>query len=449
MPSREILSVGLNPAFQTTLHFSRFAAGRVNRAFRKSHSIGGKGQNVAIACQQYGRASQVTVLQFVGGPTGEYIRSVLDEKGIHHVSVITDKPTRVCTTVLDFQSNTSTELIEPSSKVSAEELEQFRSLVDSMLVSDTPASNNASPTQLRAMALCGTYPSGVDGRIYEYICERKPDGVFLLLDAYKDTALILQTGKVDVLKINCEEACQLAQIDHAPNICPAIGKKLMSLYKIRFLAVTNGPSSAFLFTSPTDYVEFTIPSLRSVVRKHPHSRAPSAPQLPKSSLESPAAASPQAALPHASDSLSHLRLLTRFSKLSDSSPSLPSPVMADAEPDTSAATAAPRERSALSAHSTVAADLVGLAINGDPNSAGSQDEVDDEPLVLNPLGAGDTCSGVFLASYLDSGDVVDSYRRGLAAASASCLVTESTAHFDMDVMMTIYHDITASTVTTA
>lgn len=50
----EVLVIGLNPAFQSTLHFDRFQLGQVNRAVRKCNSIGGKGQNFAIACWQYG-----------------------------------------------------------------------------------------------------------------------------------------------------------------------------------------------------------------------------------------------------------------------------------------------------------------------------------------------------------------------------------------------------------
>lgn len=39
----EILVLGLNPAFQATLHFDWFRPGKVNRAVRKANSIGGKG----------------------------------------------------------------------------------------------------------------------------------------------------------------------------------------------------------------------------------------------------------------------------------------------------------------------------------------------------------------------------------------------------------------------
>jgi fructose-1-phosphate kinase PfkB-like protein len=57
----------------------------VNRAYRKCHSIGGKGQNFAIACQQYGYVDKVSILQFTGGLTGSYIKSELNDKNVHHI----------------------------------------------------------------------------------------------------------------------------------------------------------------------------------------------------------------------------------------------------------------------------------------------------------------------------------------------------------------------------
>lgn len=36
---KDVLVVGLNPAFQTTLHFEHFKQGQVNRAYRKCHSV--------------------------------------------------------------------------------------------------------------------------------------------------------------------------------------------------------------------------------------------------------------------------------------------------------------------------------------------------------------------------------------------------------------------------
>lgn len=49
----KVLCVGLNPAFQTTLHFEQFKPFKVNRAFRKCHSIGGKGKEFCSGYPRY------------------------------------------------------------------------------------------------------------------------------------------------------------------------------------------------------------------------------------------------------------------------------------------------------------------------------------------------------------------------------------------------------------
>ena len=51
-------------------------------------------------------------------------------------------------------------------------------------------------------------------------------------------------------------------------------------------------------------------------------------------------------------------------------------------------------------------------------------------LLLNPLGAGDTCSAIFMLEYLDTRNATSSFAHALAAASASCLVIDSSSHFD-------------------
>lgn len=78
-----------------------------------------KGQNFAIACEQYGEADKITLLQFIGGRNGAYVQNYLCEKGIHQVTgmsffvivVAVEKSTRQCTTLLDGRSGEMTELI--------------------------------------------------------------------------------------------------------------------------------------------------------------------------------------------------------------------------------------------------------------------------------------------------------------------------------------------------
>lgn len=66
--------------------------------------------------------------------------------------------------------------------------------------------------------------------------------------------------------------------------------------------------------------------------------------------------------------------------------------------------------------------------------------------LLNPLGAGDTCSGVFFLEFLDTQDAVTAFRYGLAAASASCLLIDCTSHFSKSTMKIIFDQIKVQTL---
>ncbi|KAJ1516541.1 hypothetical protein HMI55_001993 [Coelomomyces lativittatus] len=250
----EILCIGVNPAFQTTLLFQNFKPGCVNRAFLKTDSIGGKGQNVAISIQQIGRAEQVAVLQFTGGETGKYIQSSLEKKKIQQYNVMVKQPTRTCTIVLDVKTNTTTDLIEPSSCIQELEYDAFKYLAKHLLTSPN----------LQALAICGTLPQGIDPSFYTYLVKHKPCQCSLLLDAYVHVEEALMSGNVDILKINHEEAVKLAQIDSS---ITHIGKAIIEKFKLRYLVITDGPQSAILFIlggPDTSYSlriwEFLLPS---------------------------------------------------------------------------------------------------------------------------------------------------------------------------------------------
>ncbi|RKP24642.1 hypothetical protein SYNPS1DRAFT_23293, partial [Syncephalis pseudoplumigaleata] len=99
--------------------------------------------------------------------------------------------------------------------------------------------------------------------------------------------------------------------------------------------------------------------------------------------------------------------------------------------------------------------LLGVTNGPDSNTsnglcdANHRKEHDAAELLLNPLGAGDTASAVFLMDYIDTRDPVESFKRAIAAASASCLVTEQTAHFDVSIMEWISERIQVREVKTA
>jgi len=118
-----ILAAGLSPVWQQILQFENFQSGEVNRATSAHWCASGKVLNTGIALHSLD--ADCKVLSPLGGTTGQQIQNEFDEKQIsaHWVSV--PEPTRVCTTILDLSTGTTTELVENSQPMSAEHLEHF------------------------------------------------------------------------------------------------------------------------------------------------------------------------------------------------------------------------------------------------------------------------------------------------------------------------------------
>lgn len=340
MKTKSFICFGLNPAYQCTLKFKHFQFGEVNRAEEAINFVGGKGQNYTVACEQLQKADKITLVQFTGGSTGEYIKNFFDSQNIHHVSIETQGKTRNCTTLLDKNTGVMTELIEPSAEITAEEKKNFETAVLDMF--------NDPQNKIELISLCGSLPKGLDGSTYEFIVKNRPSGTFVFLDVAKNVDC-LKTGNVDALKINFEEAYGLCPKDLIQNKkdIHEIGKVLMSLYPVKVVAVTDGPNKAYMFVrqerntdTPYQTYQYTIPNIFDYLEEEEGS-------------------------------------------------------------------------------------------NNDSKSGNNN-------LRINPLGAGDTCSGVFTMKYIELKDFVEAYRYGLAAASASCLFTNSIAHFQRNKMEALY-----------
>jgi len=261
MKTKSCICFGLNPAYQCTLKFNHFKFGEVNRAEEAINFVGGKGQNYTVACEQLKKADKITLVQFTGGSTGEYIKNFFDSQNIHHISIETKGKTRNCTTLLDKNTGVMTELIEPSAEITAEEKDTFQKTVLDMF--------NDSQNNIELISLCGSLPKGLDSSIYEFIIKNSPKNSFVFLDVAKSVDC-LKTGKVDAIKINFEEAyglCPKDSIKDKKNI-HEIGKTLMTLYPVKIVAITDGPKNAYIFsrqerntTVPYKTYQYTIPNI--------------------------------------------------------------------------------------------------------------------------------------------------------------------------------------------
>ena len=115
-----ILATGLSPAWQQILSFDSFRSGEVNRASQTHWCASGKVLNVGIALAHLGGPS-LTI-----SPVGHAQRAMIDEDlealRVPRRWIVTNAPTRVCTTVLDTSSGTTTELVENAHPLTDDEL---------------------------------------------------------------------------------------------------------------------------------------------------------------------------------------------------------------------------------------------------------------------------------------------------------------------------------------
>ncbi len=240
----KFLAVGLNPAWQKTVHFQRLCVGDVNRADWLRESGGGKAVNFARAARQL--AGNVTVAQLAGGYSADLLCHELDQAGITHLTVRTASRTRGCTTIIDATTSLVTELIEPSGEVSLAEVAEVRRRI------------LAEIDRFEGVALCGTVPPGVPPSFYaEIATAARPHGI-VLLDAVRDVDAVLHAG-VDILKINIHELQALSgEVDvvSAARCC-------FQNYPVAFLAITAGSDLAYLFHREHAW-KFTLPRLAKV-----------------------------------------------------------------------------------------------------------------------------------------------------------------------------------------
>ena len=147
-----IYTVTLNPAVDKTVYVDNFAIDAVNRATSVRQDAGGKGINVSKTIKALGGES--TAVAFLGGPSGAFIASALDEAGIAVRSFEVPGTTRTNTKVVDLASHTYTDINEPGAPVT-------KALLDDALAILALGINPGD-----IVVLSGSLPAGADANTY-------------------------------------------------------------------------------------------------------------------------------------------------------------------------------------------------------------------------------------------------------------------------------------------
>lgn len=258
----KLLALGPNPAFQRVLTFDApLQLGGVNRAAAVGSYVGGKGQGVALALQRWSPGSSA-VAHFLGGDAGAFVESEVAAAGIEQIVSRTAAVTRTCTTLLTRgAADGGTELIDPSGAVSEKELA-------SLLRSITGGLGGYA-----GIALCGTAPPG-GASLYGELCRALSEGAAaaaatgptLVLDGFKQVEEVLGSGRLDVLKLNVDEALALTGAkgadEAAQRLLHADDAPLRRPGSV--LALTDGPRVARLYHREASY-RLVVPTLERVV----------------------------------------------------------------------------------------------------------------------------------------------------------------------------------------
>jgi 1-phosphofructokinase family hexose kinase len=182
-----ILSAGLTPVWQQVLLFDTFTLGEVNRAREVHWCASGKVLNAARALHHLGASARAVTL--VGGSTGGAIRRNFEFLGIAARWVDVAAPTRVCTTIVEADRHTATELVPNAGPVSAAECSAF---LDAFGEEAAAAS---------VVILIGSLPVGAPPRTYRDLLARTRGKAVLdargpeLLDALHEKPFLIKPNR--------------------------------------------------------------------------------------------------------------------------------------------------------------------------------------------------------------------------------------------------------------
>ena len=188
-----ILCLNLNAAIDKTIVVPSFEIDKIHRPDSVLSLPGGKGCNVARALKTLGEAPVVT--GWVGGFAGQFIETELHREGIQTDFIHTDSESRTCTSILDREKGTITEIYEVGEAVPPEKIEELRSHIRAIL------------GNFKAMTLSGSLPAGVAPDFYASIIETAREaGILTFLDTSGDALRIGLEAGPSFVKPNETEA---------------------------------------------------------------------------------------------------------------------------------------------------------------------------------------------------------------------------------------------------
>ena len=191
-----ILCVTLNPCLDKTLTVPSWKPGDLVRGTELRHVVGGKGNNVARALVNLGRASRPVT--FLGGAVGALCQRLLEEDDrLDPVIVPTAAPTRVILTVRTASSTEQTAFFDPDPAITPQEADALAARVAGLL----------EQGGVTALCLSGSSPAPATHGLYsELIALAQARRVPVFLDTYGPALSAIWGFWPTAIKLNRREA---------------------------------------------------------------------------------------------------------------------------------------------------------------------------------------------------------------------------------------------------
>lgn len=231
-----IYTVTLNPSIDYVVHVEQVELGQVNRMNKEFKYPGGKGINVSRILERL--AIPTTALGFLGGFTGDFIQSALQQEKIttHFTKITEDSRINI-----KLKSSTETEFNGLGPTISTTEIQDFLKTLDSLTADDI-------------VVLAGNRPNSLPKDFYQQLIKRiQEKNAHFIIDTTGDDLLNALPYKPLLIKPNRDELADLYQTNLSDfNDLLHYGKKLLKDGP-EHVIISMADEGALLFTQKGVY----------------------------------------------------------------------------------------------------------------------------------------------------------------------------------------------------
>lgn len=242
----KILTVTANPAIDRVYFVDDFIMGEVRRPLKTVFTAGGKGLNVSRVASLLG--SEVITTGFVGGYTGDFIKSEINKIGIFESFTDIKGETRMCINITD-KTGASAEILEKGPVITHDEEKAF---FDSFKVSIKDCD---------VITVSGSLPEGLTADFYTEIAKNAvKNNKKVIFDTSGKTLKDIIKSKPYMIKPNKDEFLQLTGIKNFKSEEALLALKEMG---VEIPLISLGKDGAVAMIEGKFY-RFAVPSVKVV-----------------------------------------------------------------------------------------------------------------------------------------------------------------------------------------